>query len=424
MVIKMADLYVKEFDMINPFVVASSPATHGARNVLKSAAMRPGAIVLRNFGHGSGGGSYIGPNSNAMFSGQMSIHSHAVGRQIKDSINTLEQYCEEVHKIKKEMDSDIKLWVSVGHYSDIAKGGNWEKEWVRQAQELERAGADAIELHFNTPGVAVAKDRIFDYHQLLRHSIELMKKAVPNMPIMAKLAIESCDVLTSIRVAEAAGATAAGPTARWKGFYFDLDWRETQARPGAGYGGTQATPLVCYAVAEARTNGMKIPMYGGGGVFSYDQAARIIMAGSQAVQLGALACAGGVGAGKKVIADFNRFMDENGYKNMESLCGDALKLFQMSEDFAKARQNRLADAYQAAQVCETCVGCGRCVDVCWHDGIRLEGEGKEKRAVKTDKCIGCGYCFQVCPTKALSVEKEAILRSSFEESGIERGMQA
>ena len=414
----MADLYVKSFDMINPFVVASSPATQGAKNVLKSAAMRPGAIVLRNFGHGAGGGSYIGPDSKAMFSGQMSIHSHAVGRQIKDSISTLEEYCEEVQKIKKEMDSDIKLWVSVGHYSDIVAGGNWEKEWANQAKELKLAGADAIELHFNTPGVAVAKDRIFDYHQLLRHSIELMKKTVPDMPIMAKLAIESCDVLTSIRIAEAAGAAAAGPTARWKGFYFDLDWRTTQARPGAGYGGTQATPLVCYAISEARTNGMKIPMYGGGGVFSYDQAARIIMSGSEAVQFGALACAGGTNACKKVISDLNRFMDENGYKDMDSLCGDALKLFQMDKDLTSDRQNRLGDAYQQAQVSDACIGCGRCVDVCWDEGIEMKG----KAAVKTDKCIGCGYCFQVCPTDALHVEKEKILASAFEDRGIKRGV--
>ena len=66
----MADLYVKKFDMINPFVVASSPATQGALNVLKSAKMRPGAIVLRNYGHGSGGGSFIGPGSQAMFGGE------------------------------------------------------------------------------------------------------------------------------------------------------------------------------------------------------------------------------------------------------------------------------------------------------------------------------------------------------------------
>ena len=65
-----------------------------------------------------------------------------------------------------------------------------------------------------------------------------------------------------------------------------------------------------------------------------------------------------------------------------------------------------------------CIGCGRCVDVCWHEGIEM----KEKAAMKTDKCIGCGYCFQVCPTGALHVEKEKILASPFEEQGITRGV--
>lgn len=159
-------------------------------------------------------------------------------------------------------------------------------------------------------------------------------------------------------------------------------------------------------------------MYGGGGVFNYEQAARILMSGSQAVQFGALACSGGVGACKKVIADLERFMDKNGYRDMDSLCGDALKLFQMDKDFTAMRQNRLADAYQEAQVSDKCIGCGRCVDVCWHEGIEM----KEKAAMKTDKCIGCGYCFQVCPTGALHVEKEKILAAPFEEQGITRGV--
>jgi dihydropyrimidine dehydrogenase (NAD+) subunit PreA len=409
----MADLQVKIFDMINPFVVASSPATQGARNVLKTAACRPGAIVLRNFGHGAGGGGFIYPNIEAMYKGQAS-HSHAVGRPAKDGISTLEQYFEEVKKIKRELDKDIKLWVSVGHYGDIVKGGDWEKDWVKQAKELTLAGADALELHFNTPGVAAAKDRTFNYYQLVSYSTKLVKAVAPNIPVMVKLAVEGCDPLISIRLASDAGADAVGPTARWKSFYFDLDWKQTQPNPGAGYGGTQANPIVCYTVAEARSKGISTPMFAGGGVFSYEQALRITMSGSELIQLGALACSGGIGACKKLIADFNNWMDQNGYANMQQITGEALKFFNMSKELADERIKRIGDAYYSTQVKpEACIGCGRCVDVCWHDGISIE-QGKAK---KKSTCAGCGYCFQVCPVKALDVDAGSILASVFINAG-------
>lgn len=327
------------------------------------------------------------------------------------------------------------------HYSNHKKSSNWltmesgtllecgilfpeiKSDWFMTGY---RRVMQEVKYSFDNDGIHMERTPIYHmvaagvYFQCyrLRHSIELMKKTVPNMPIMAKLAIESTDALTSMRIAEAAGAAAAGPTARWKGYYMDLDWRGTEARPGAGYGGTQATPLVCYSIAEARTAGVKLPLYGGGGVFNYENAARILMAGSEMVQLGALACAGGTMACKKLISDLNSWMDENGYADMDSLVGDSLKLFQMDADFTKKRQNKLADAYQTADADRTkCIGCGRCEDVCWHQGIEI----KERKAYKTDKCIGCGYCFQVCPTQALYVDKKGILRSAFEEAGIRRG---
>lgn len=105
----MTDLYIRAFDMINPFVVTSSPTTQGAKNVLKSAAMRPRAIVMRNFGHGTGDDSYIGSNDKAIYSGQMGIHSHAVSRQIQDTVSTLEQYYAEAQKAEKSLDSNTKL---------------------------------------------------------------------------------------------------------------------------------------------------------------------------------------------------------------------------------------------------------------------------------------------------------------------------
>lgn len=410
----MADLTVKQFNMINPFVVASSPATQGAENVLKSARIRPGAIVLRNFGHGAGGGSYIGGDPNAIYQGRPAVHSHAVGTPIDDGIASLEQYCEHVLRIKKQMDSDIKLWVSVGHYNDIPQGGDWQAQWVRQARELTLAGADALELHFNTPGVAALGGRNFDYEQLVYHCTKMIR-GVTHLPVMVKLAVEGCDPIRAIERATDAGASAVGPTARWKAFTFDLNWRETQARPGGGYGGTQATPIVCQVIAEARRLGIATPMFAGGGVFGYENAARILMAGSQMVQLGAVMCSGGIGMGQRIIADLNRFMDENGYADMDALCGDALKLYNMSAEITRERTENVGRAYRQAQPDpEKCIGCGRCADVCWHGALDMQ----DKKAHKTDACIGCGYCFQVCPTGALCADVKTALAEPFVKRGL------
>ena len=51
---------------------------------------------------------------------------------------------------------------------------------------------------------------------------------------------------------------------------------------------------------------------------------------------------------------------------------------------------------------ETCVGCGRCAEVCPHEVLALEG----KKAVLVDRnaCMECGACATNCPVSAISVE--------------------
>ncbi len=52
----------------------------------------------------------------------------------------------------------------------------------------------------------------------------------------------------------------------------------------------------------------------------------------------------------------------------------------------------------------TCIGCGKCVEICPAEAIELVG-GKAR--INTEKCIGCAQCIAICPTAAMSVEWEA-----------------
>jgi len=410
----MADMSVKALNTINPFIVAASPATQGVASILRTADTRPGAVVMRNYGHGAGGGNLLIPSAKELREGQDAAQSHALGEKAADGFASLDAYCEAVSEVRRRMPADVRLWVSVGHYGDTVKPGvDWERLWAEQAAELERAGADALEVHFNTPGVAAARGRVYDFNRLIYNTTRMIAQAT-SLPVMVKLPLEGCDPLRAMESAVHAGADAVGPTARWKAFVFDLDWRRSQAPAGSGYGGSQALPIICYAVAEARQHGLSTPMFAGGGVFSWTAAAKLIMAGSQCVQLGTLACCLGPRAVARVIEEFGTWLEGSDYGCVDELCGQALNLFSLSDEVSSERERRLGAAYRETPVdADTCVGCGACAEVCWFDAIALA----DGRATKGEKCIGCGYCFQVCPTGALHVPAGDILASAFPEAG-------
>jgi ferredoxin len=53
---------------------------------------------------------------------------------------------------------------------------------------------------------------------------------------------------------------------------------------------------------------------------------------------------------------------------------------------------------------DTCSGCGLCIDRCWMNALKMEGD---VAVVDTNRCIGCGLCQYVCVTDALNlVSKE------------------
>ena len=68
--------------------------------------------------------------------------------------------------------------------------------------------------------------------------------------------------------------------------------------------------------------------------------------------------------------------------------------------------------FEAAFDPAKCNGCGLCAKRCPVSAIRIEGEGKAKKAVLNPQaCLGCGVCKPACNRGALSIapRKERIL---------------
>ncbi len=54
---------------------------------------------------------------------------------------------------------------------------------------------------------------------------------------------------------------------------------------------------------------------------------------------------------------------------------------------------------------EACVGCGACVDRCWMEALKMDGD---LVVADSNRCIGCGICRHVCPSDAMKlVSREA-----------------
>jgi electron transport complex protein RnfB len=55
---------------------------------------------------------------------------------------------------------------------------------------------------------------------------------------------------------------------------------------------------------------------------------------------------------------------------------------------------------------DACIGCGACIDRCWMEALKMDGDVAARDLIR---CIGCGVCRYVCPTDAMNmVRRESV----------------
>ena len=198
-------------------------------------------------------------------------------------------------------------------------GGGCEDDYVEGARLLDDKDFDIVELNISCPNVKHGGMAFGIKSEVAREVVRSVRKATKK-PLIVKLSPNAEDIVEMAKVCQEEGADGISLVNTFKAMAIDIHKR----RPifnnvTAGLSGPAIKPIalrMVYEVCQAVT----IPVVGMGGIMTAEDVIEFIMAGATCIQIGA-ANFTNPRIGQDIIADLNRFMDENGIKSLDEIRG-------------------------------------------------------------------------------------------------------
>lgn len=279
--------------------------------------------------------------------------------------------------------------------------------WRSEAEAMAEAGVDAVQLH-TAPSPATDPGRYIQYDpdRYLARPIKIVKSVVSNIPVIAKLPSDCCDIITAAKIAEEAGADAVTPTGRWMSLIAYQDGDQLKSWRFPGYGGPWTVPILTAQIVRMKhpekvasyhglgsaaderfSQKVGIPIVPSGGVRSGLDVISYIAAGAPAVEVCSQILVEGYSCIGRILEEIRSWLD-NHRKTVLIQMRDTLKIIDTPPQWVASVDTTL------------CTGCGRCVEPCLNEAIIL-AEGVA--SVNPDRCEGCRTCFYICPNQAISL---------------------
>lgn len=198
-------------------------------------------------------------------------------------------------------------------------GGVCEDDYVEGARLLDDKDFDIVELNISCPNVKHGGMAFGIKSEVAREVVRSVRKATKK-PLIVKLSPNAEDIVEMAKVCQEEGADGISLVNTFKAMAIDIHKR----RPifnnvTAGLSGPAIKPIalrMVYEVCQAVT----IPVVGMGGIMTAEDVIEFIMAGATCIQIGT-ANFTNPRIGQDIIADLNRFMDENGIKSLDEIRG-------------------------------------------------------------------------------------------------------
>ncbi|MHA2939619.1 NAD-dependent dihydropyrimidine dehydrogenase subunit PreA [Vibrio sp. RC27] len=379
----------------NPFWLASAPPTDKAYNVERAFEAGWGGVVWKTLGEDP-----AAVNVSSRYSAIYDTYGEVAGFNNIELITdrSLEVNLREIEAVKKSW-PDRALVVSLMVPCE-------EESWKKIVQEVEKTGADGLELNFGCPhgmperGMGAAVGQVPEYVEQVARWCKMYCK----MPVIVKLTPNITDIRFPARAAKRGGADAVS-LINTINSVTGIDLDNMVARPTVdgksthgGYCGPAVKPIALSMTSEIardpETYGL--PISGIGGISNWRDAAEFISLGAGCVQVCTAAMVYGFRIVEEMKSGLSNWMDSQGYETIEDFRGLAVP---NTTDWKHLNMNYKV----VASIDEDkCIGCGRCYIGCEdtsHQAISMveQQEGTNKFSIIEEECVGCNLCQITCP---------------------------
>jgi len=234
-------------------------------------------------------------------------------------------YGEFIPELREALDGPVPVIASVF--------GSTPQEFAEVGGALADAGAPALEANIScphsTPGTMRAN--IIGKDPVLTAEVTEELRGAVKVPVLVKLSPNVTDIVEIARAAVDAGADGLTAINTIDAMEVDVHFR----RPALGnlVGGQSGPSVRCVAmrrVAEIllamRSGELKeVPVVGVGGISSGEDAARFLLLGASAVQVGSAVLDGDLAAFSVINEQLRDYMGEMGFKRLDDFRGMALE---------------------------------------------------------------------------------------------------
>jgi dihydropyrimidine dehydrogenase (NAD+) subunit PreA len=393
----------------NPFILASAPPTADGNFIRKAFDLGWAGAVIKTIKPDELEIEDVSPRFGILKDQKGSI----IGFENFELVSkkNVAYWTNEIKTIKKEYPSKI-LIASI--MADLQK-----ESWVKLSEQMEKAGADALELNFSCPhgmpekgiGSAIGQD------PSVSAKITGWVKGVVSIPVIVKLSPNVTDIRTIATAVQTAGADAIAAINTVQCLVgVDIETFEPLPNVGGfstygGYSGLAVKPIGLRCVSQI-SQSVDVPVYGIGGISQWQDAVEYIAVGAGAVQVCTAAMLNGFAIIKPMLKGLENYMQRKGIKSLGDICGLAAQKM-ISHKGLNRQYFVKAEIVNA----EKCIMCKKCVTACHESGYEAIHVSKQGIIVDRNKCDGCSLCSFVCPKEIIkmkSYQAESTLEGQYE----------